>query len=253
MNTSGDLRMRFAILFSIALLSPGLVLAAMPDTLQQKAAALAKESDGLLLQRHKWEGVQKALLAQKKQIEDTQSAVMQQQNTLSQRAAAHNEAVTTQQQTLQADKSDCSDSSDSASHNTDCNQDAKSLNQKSGDLNADTTTLQSEQAKLDARYAKANQDASDWNAHESVATEHLNTVYRATNDWLDRAYAVIIDGDFRDAVTAAGADAVCENRGLPAEKLRIPTLVRLSDAYRKCLKVVLSADNRTPAPTATSH
>jgi chromosome segregation ATPase len=241
--------MRSAILFSILLLSPGLVLAAMPDTLQQKAEALAKESDGLLLQRHKWEGVQKALLAQKKQIEDTQKAVMGQEDALNQRSVSHNQQIAAQQAALNSNKSGCNNGGDNSSgHTNDCDNDIKSLNSKTGDLNADTTTLQSDQAKLDAQYAKANQDASDWNAHESVATEHLNAVYRATNDWLDRAYAVIIDGDFRDAVTAAGADAACENRGLPAEKLRIPTLVRLSDAYRKCLKTVLSATQAAPAP-----
>jgi chromosome segregation ATPase len=231
--------------------SPGLVLAVMPDTLQQKVVTLARESDSLLQTRHKWEGVQKALLAQKRQIEDTQKAVMQQQDTLNQRSAAHNQVAANQQQTLKSIKSNCADSADSTSHNADCNKDAKSLNQKTGDLNADTATLQSEQDKLDAQYAKANQDASDWTAHESMATDHLNEVYRATNDWLDRAYAVITDEDFRDAVTAAGADAACENRGLPGVKLSIPTLVRLSDAYRKCLKTVLYAPQATSA--AATH
>jgi chromosome segregation ATPase len=246
--------MRLVMVCTLALMLPGLAAAAMPDTLQIRVETLARESDGLVKQRHKWDSVQQALLAQKQQIEATQKEVLQDQDSFNQRAVNHDQQVAAQQQTLKAKQSDCgNDSGNTTSHVNDCDNDAKKLNQKSGDLNTDVTALQTEQAKLNAKYAQANQSASDWNAHESVATDHLNEVYRATNDWLDRAYTVIIDEDFRDAVTATGADAYCENRGLPADRLSIPTLIRLSDGYRKCLKYVLSAEQKAAVPAATTH
>ena len=246
--------MRLVIVCLTSLLLPGLAAAAMPDTLQQKVQALVKESDSIAKQRHKWETVQQALLAQKQQIEANQKAVEQAQDALNQRTVSHNQQVTDQQKALNAKKSDCQPGGDSAQHVNDCDSDITNLNQKTGALNADVGTVQSDQAKLDAQYAQANQDASDWNAHESLATQHLNEVYQSGNDWLDRAYAIITDSDFRDAVTATGSDAYCENHGLPTGKLSIPTLNRLSDAYRKCLKTVLSADGKAPAPAAvTTH
>lgn len=241
--------MRVVVLCCIGLLLPGLVAAAMPEDLQQKVQALATESDGIAKQRHKWESVQQALMAQKKQIEANQKSVMEAQDALNQRSVSHNQQVAAQQQALKANKSDCQNGDSSAGHVDDCDTDIKHLNQKTGTLDADVGSVASDQAKLDAQYAAANQTASDWNAHESVATGHLNEVYRAGNDWLDRAYAVVVDQDFRDAVTATGSDAYCENHGLPAGKLSIPTLIRLSDAYRKCLKSVLSAEQKAAAPT----
>jgi chromosome segregation ATPase len=240
---------RLVIVCLMGLLLPSVAAAAMPDVLQQKVQALARESDGIAKQRHKWETVQQALLAQKKQIEATQEAVMNAQDTLNQRSVSHNQQVAAQQEALKKNESGCRNGGEQGSgHVDDCDKDIKDLNQKTGALDSDVGSVESEQAKLDAQYAQANQDASDWNAHESLATQHLNEVYRAGNDWLDRAYEVITDQDFRDEVTATGSDASCENRGLPAGKLSIPTLVRLSEAYRKCLKTVLSAELRAPAP-----
>ena len=246
--------MRFVIVCFIGLLLPALAVAGMPDVLQQKVQGLVSESDSIAKQRHKWETVQQALMAQKQQIEATQKAVEEAQDALNQRTVSHNQQITAQQQALKKNESDCKSGDTSAGHVDDCDKDIKDLNQKTGNLNADVGSVETDQAKLDAQYAQANQDASDWNAHESLATQHLNDVYRAGNDWLDRAYTVITDSDFRDAVTATGSDAVCENRGLPTTKLSIPTLNRLTDAYRKCLKTVLSAEERAPAPAAaTTH
>ena len=246
--------MRFVIVCLMGLMLPGVVAAAMPDTLQEKVQALVKESDGIAKQRHKWETVQQALMAQKQQVEAKQKAVEDAQDALNQRTVSHNQQITAQQQALKSNKSNCQYGDTSAGHVDDCDKDIKDLNQKTGSLNADVGSAQSDQAKLDAQYAQANQDASDWNAHESLATQHLNEVYQAGNDWLDRAYGIITDSDFRDAVTATGSDAVCENHGLPTGKLSIPTLNRLSDAYRKCLKTVLSAEERAPAAAAaTTH
>ena len=246
--------MRFVITCLMGLLLPAIAAAAMPDDLQQKVQALVKESDGIARQRHKWETVQQALMAQKKQIEANQKAVKDAQDALNQRTVSHNQQVADQQKALKANQSDCEHGDRGAAHVDDCDNDIKDLNQKTGALDADVGSVQTDQARLDAQYAQANQDASDWNAHESLATQHLNEVYEAGNDWLDRAYAVITDSDFRDAVTATGADAFCENHGLPTGKLSIPTLSRLSEGYRKCLKTVLSAEAKAPAPAAaTTH
>lgn len=247
---------------SLRLLAPLLLMclapavAAVPPESQVKLESLTKESDALAKQRYRWEGVQQALLKQKKQIEDTQTAVMQQQSDLNHRSAAHNQQTAAQKQHIADTKADCSNNPENSSGKANaCNGDAKNINQASGDLNADVAQLQAEQDSLNARYAQANQDASDWNAHESEAMEHLNKVYHAMNDWLDRAYELIIDPDFRDAVTETNADAYCENRGLPSGTLSINTVKRLSDAYRKCLKYVLQGEYklRQAAPTATTH
>ena len=226
--------------------------AAMPPELQAKVEALAKQSDSLYKQRHKWEGVQQALLAQKQQIEDTQKAVSAQQDTLNQKTAAHNQATAAQQQRLKqggCGGKDNGSGGDLAA--TQCNKDAKALNADSAGLNAESSDLESQQAALEAKFAKASQDASDWNAHESVATEHLNQVYRDMNTWLDAAYGVITDGDFRDEVTAQKADDQCENKGLPSGTLPIATVKRLADGYRKCLKTVLENQKKAAAAPAT--
>jgi chromosome segregation ATPase len=238
---------RISMLLLAGLMLPALA-AAMPPELQAKVEALAKDSDAIAKQRHKWEGVQQALLAQKQQIEDAQKELDQQQEDLSHKSAAHNQAAAAQQQRLQ--KGGCEGKDNGSGGDlgaTECNKDAKKLNASTADLNAETTSLQSEQTALEAKYAKANQDASDWNAHESMATDHLNQVYRQMNIWLDKAYDVITDPDFRDEVTAQKADDVCENKGLPSGTLPIATVKRLTDSYRKCLKYVLEAQQKAAA------
>lgn len=245
---------RVSMLLLTGLMLPGLATAAMPPELQAKVEALAKDSDAIAKQRHKWEGVQQALMAQKPQIEAAQKELDQQQEDLSHKSAAHNQAAAAQQQRLAnggCGGKDNSSGGDLGASN--CNKDAKKLNASSADLNAESTDLQSEQTALEAKYTKANQDASDWNAHESVATEHLNKVYRDMNDWLDKTYDVITDSDFRDEVTARNADAACENKGLPAGTLPIATVKRLTDSYRKCLKTVLEAQQQgtKPAPAVS--
>lgn len=231
----------------LGLLLPGFAAAAMPPELQAKIEALTRQGDALYKQRRRWEGVQQALLAQKQQIEAAQKELDQQQEDLSTKSAAHNQAAAAQQQRLKG--GGCSDKGGGELSDDQCNKDAKQLNAGSKDLNAESTDLQSEQTALEAKYAKANQDASDWNAHESQATDHLNQVYHAMNEWLDDAYAVIANGDFRDEVTARNADAQCENKGLPSGMLPIATVKRLSDGYRKCFSTVLSAQKAAAAAT----
>jgi hypothetical protein len=238
-----------------ALLAPALATAAIPPELQQKFETLTKESDAIAKQRTRWEGVQAALLKQKQEIEANQKAVMAQQDALNQRSAAHNQEAAAQAQRIKSGKQGCSNDDSSQGGSGDdrtngCNTNAKTVNQKTGDLNAETEAMKAQQDDLESKYAKANQDASDWQAHESQATDHLNQVYHSMNDWLDRAYPVITDSDFRDEVTARNADVYCENRGLPAGTLSIPTLKRLNDGYRKCLKYVLDAQHKAAAAGA---
>lgn len=249
--------MRIHVLLLTAAFLPGIAAAALSPDLQQKVEALAKDSDVIAKQRLRWEGVQKALLAQKQSIEAAQNEIAQQQDALNARGTAHNQAAAAQQQHIQ--KGGCGkDKDDSGVSGGDlgtaqCNKDAKQVNANTADLNTEAQDIQSQQAALEARYAKANQDASDWNAHESQATEQLNLVYRSMNDWLDRAYPVIADSDFRDEVSARGADASCANNGLP-ESMSISTVKHLTDSYRKCFKSVLAAQHAvTKAPSDASH
>lgn len=251
--------MRIRVLFITAALLPGLAAAALPPELQQKMESLSRESDAIAKQRTRWEGVQKALLAQKAQIEAAQNAIAQQQDALNARGAQHNQQAAAQQQTLQKsgcgkDKDDDSGVSGGDLGTAQCNKDAKQLNANSAGLNTEAADIQAQQAALEAKYAKASQDASDWNAHESQATEHLNQVYQSINDWLDRAYPIITDESFRDEVTARGADAYCENHGLPAN-MSISVAKHLNDGYRKCLKYVLDAQRKSAdvAPAAATH
>ncbi|HEY3644779.1 MAG TPA: hypothetical protein VGM16_05510 [Gammaproteobacteria bacterium] len=233
----------------LSLTLPGLAAAAMPPELQARVAALAKQSDSLYKQRRKWEGVQQALLAQKQQIEADQAELGKRQEDLDRMSATHNQAAAAQQQRLKGGGCD-KDKGGGELGDDQCNKDAKQLNAGTKQLNAESASLETEQAALETKYAKANQDASDWNAHESQATEHLNQVYRGLNDWLDKAYGVITDSDFRDEVTAQGADAQCENKGLPAGTLPIATVKRLADGYRKCLSYVLSAQQQGSKPAS---
>ena len=252
------MRMRIRVLFLAAILLPGIAAAALPPDLQQRVETLARESDAIAKQRVRWEGVQKALLAQKQAIEAAQNEIAQQQDALNARGTAHNQQAAAQQQHLQ--KGGCGkDKDDSGVSGGDlgtaqCNKDAKQLNANTADINTEAQDIQSQQATLEARYAKANQDASDWNAHESQATEQLNLVYRSMNDWLDRAYPVIADTDFRDEVSARGADASCANNGLP-ESMSIGTAKHLAEGYRKCFKSVLAAQHDAPKaqPAASTH
>jgi hypothetical protein len=247
---------RLFIASLMGILLPGLAAAAMPQPLQSKVEALAQRADSISKQRHKWEGVQQALMAQKPQIEAAQKELDQQQDDLNSKSAVHNQAAAAQQQRLKDSGCGGKDNGSGGDLGTaNCNKDAKKLNANSADLNTETTGLQSEQTVLEAKFTRANQDASDWNAHESVATQHLNGVYHDMNDWLDSAYEVITDGDFRDEVTARGTDADCENKGLPAGTLPIATVKRLTDSYRKCFRSVLDAQHKsaTAAPTSSTH
>lgn len=242
--------MRVFVWFLVGLMLPGLA-AAMPPDLQTKVEALAREADSLERQRRKWEGVQQALLAQQQQIEDSQKDIQQQQDALEQQRATHDQQAAQHEQALKSSKSDCNSGDDSSSeHARECNSGIKDLNQKTSDLNTEATSLEAEQAKLDAQYAKNNQTASDWNANESVAVDHLNTLYHTMNDWLDKAYDVITNGDFRDEVTLQKADAYCVNRGLPAGLLSIETVKRLTDSYRRCLKYVLTQQRKAQHDSA---
>ena len=244
-----------AHLICVSLLLPAVAAAAITPEMQQKIESLSRESDAIAKQRLRWEGVQASMLKQKAEIEASQREITQQQDALNARGAQHNQQVSAQQQRLQ--KGGCGKQDDGSGvgggdlSTAQCDKDAKKLNSNSADLNAQVGDIQSQQDALSAKYAKANQDASDWNAHESQVTEQLNKVYRSMNNWLDQAYPVIADDSFRDEVTARGADAVCANRGLPAD-MSISTAKRLSDGYRKCLKTILQAerDATVAAPAA---
>ena len=232
-------------------LSPGLAAAAITPELQQKIASLVKQSDVIAHDRDYWENMQAAMLKQRAEIEAAQNDIAQQQDALNARGAQHNQQVSDQQQRLQ--KGGCGKQDDSSQVSggdlgaVQCNKAIKQANANSADLNAQVADIQSQQDALQAKYAKANQDASDWNAHESEVTEHLNKVYRSMNDWLDQAYPVIADEGFRDEVTARGADAVCANHGLPSD-MSIGTAKRLHDGYRKCLKTMLQAEHAAAKP-----
>jgi septal ring factor EnvC (AmiA/AmiB activator) len=236
-------------------LLPGLAAAAITPEMQQKIESLSRESDGIARQRLRWEGVQDSLLKQKAEIEAKQNEIAEAQDALNARGAQHNQQVNAQQQRLQ--KGGCGKQDDDSGVSggdlatAQCDKDAKRLNAGSAGLNAQVADIQAQQDALSAKYAKANQDASDWNAHESQVTEQLNKVYRSMNDWLDRAYPVISDDGFRDEVAARGADAACTNRGLPAD-MSIVTAKRLNDSYRKCLKTMLQAEREAAkgAPVA---
>ncbi|HSN17359.1 MAG TPA: hypothetical protein VLV87_04035 [Gammaproteobacteria bacterium] len=246
-----------ALLMGAVLLQPGLATAAITPELHQKIENLTRESDAIARQRLRWEGVQAELLKQKAEIEATQNEIAQQQDALNARGAQHNQQVAAQQQRIH--KTGCGkDSDDSGVSGGDlgtaqCDKNAKQVNAGSADLNAQGTDIQAQQDALSAKYAKANQDASDWNAHESQVTAQLNKVYGSMNDWLDRAYPVITDDGFRDEVSARGADAACQNRGLPPN-MSISTAKRLSEGYRRCLKTVLQAEREAAkAASAASH
>ncbi|HEX7964910.1 MAG TPA: hypothetical protein VF651_04245 [Gammaproteobacteria bacterium] len=241
------------ILLALILLLPVAAHAALPPELQAKLETLAKESDGLAKQRAKWEGVQKALLKQKEEIDAAQNAILQRQAEINQRGVAHNQQAQQQSARLKSAQQDCANGSNSSGHANDCKNTAQGLNQQTGDLNADAAALKAEQDSLDARYAQANQTASDWNLHEQQAVKQLNAVYRGMNDWLDRAYDMVVNPDFRDEIGARSVDAVCENRGLPSGTLSIPAMNRLSDYYRKCLKSVLAEQKKAAAAAPPSQ
>ncbi|HEX2667822.1 MAG TPA: hypothetical protein VHP13_05565 [Gammaproteobacteria bacterium] len=242
------------ILLVLILLLPVAARAAMPPELQAKLETLAKESDGLAKQRAKWEGVQKALLEQKKDIDESQYTISQRQADLGQRSVAHNQKAGAQNAALKGSQDDCNNGGNNSSgHANECNTKIKDINQQTGDINADAAALKAEQDSLDAQYAKANQTASDWNLHERQAVKQLNAVYKGMNDWLDRAYDMVANPDFRDEITARGVDAVCENRGLPSGTLSIATMNRLSDYYRKCLKSVLAEQKKAAAAAPASQ
>ena len=233
------------LLIAAALSLPGLAAAAIPPELQQKIESLSRESDTIAKQRLRWEGVQASLLKQKAAIEAAQNDIAQQQDALNARGAQHNQQVSAQQQRI--DKGGCGKKDNESGVSggdlatAQCDKDAKKLNANTADLNAQVADIQAEQDALSAKYAKANQDASDWNAHESEVTEQLNKVYSSMNDWLDRAYPIIVDDGFRDEVAARGEDAACANHGLPPD-MSIATAKRLNDGYRKCLKSMLQAE-----------
>ena len=239
-----------ALIIGAVLLLPGIAAAAMTPEMQQKLESLTRESDAIARQRLRWEGVQKALLAQKAAIEAAQQQILQEQDSLNQRGAQHNQQAASHQQQLKKggcgkDQDDGSGVSGGDLTQAQCDKDAKKMNADSAGLNAEAKDIQSQQDALSAKYAKANQDASDWNAHESQVTEQLNKVYGSMNDWLDKAYPLVTDDSFRDEVAARGAEAACENHGLPAN-MSIAEMKRLNEAYRKCLKTVLHAERAAP-------
>lgn len=243
------MRVHILLIAAAAAVVPGLAAAAMTPEMQQKIQTLARESDAIARERARWEGVQASLLKQKAEIEAAQKDIAEQQDSLNARKDQHNQQVSAQQRKIQ--KGGCGKQDDSSGvgggdlATAQCDKDAKQLNANSADLNAQVSDIQAEQDALQARYARANQDASDWNAHESEVTAQLNKVYGSMNDWLDKAYPVIVDESFRDEVSAHGADAVCANHGLPSD-MSISVAKRLNDGYRKCLKSVLQAERDAP-------
>lgn len=225
--------------------------AALPPELLQKAELLNRQAGPLFKQAHKWESVQQAMLKQKQDIEAAQDEINRESTALGEKSSAHNRQVALQQQRLKESKTDCASGGNDSGRTESCNDKAQSLNAQTADINAENGALNAEQAALDAKYAKANQDASDWNAREQLVVQNMNASYRALNDWLDHAYGVISDSDFRDAVSAAGVDGVCENRGLP-DSMSIATQRKLGLYYRNCLKTVLAA-RPAAAPVAATH
>ena len=221
-----------------------------------KMAALLKDYSSISRDLHKAQQTQAVLLKQKTDLDDKGLNLSGRQLALNSQTDTHNSVAAQQQKDLDAAKSNCNNSGNSNSGNTpqhvnDCDNKVKKLNKVTLEVNASVKPIQDQQSQLDLEFAQYTQAANDWSVQEDQNTTSLNALYRALNDWADRADDYMGSAPFLDQVEAGHADQVCSHRNLPDGLLSIEELQHYTAGADRCLKYVATQQKLAathPAP-----
>ena len=221
---------------------------AMADAPGDKVHTLVRDYVSIDHDLRKTQALQAALMQQKSKIDATGAGLNNRQDALNDQANSHNTEAAAQQRALVKSKSDCNNANQNSSGEANaCDNAIKQLNQKTADLNAGVAPLQQQQSELDLEYAQYNQTANDWSVQEQRTMTELNTLYRALNDWADRADDLMGSGPFQDEVEANHADKQCVHHGLPDGVVSIEELQTYAAGAERCLRYI-DAQRRKAGP-----
>lgn len=239
LKTSGSEKVYRRILPYLILTAVTLALSAPAWADGDKLDALIKDYGTIGRDLHKAQATQAALMKQKTALDARGADLSRRQAALNAQADSHNSAAAEQQRELAKSRSDCNNSNQNSSGQAnECDNAIKKLNQKTADLNAGVAPLQAQQNQLDLEYGQYNQAANDWTEQENRNTTALNALYRALNDWSDRADGLMGSGPFMDEVEASHAGEACTHRNLPDGMLSIEELQHYAAGAERCLKYV---------------
>lgn len=225
-----------------------LILAPPPAVYAEgdKVGALIKDYGSISHDLHKAQQTQSVLLKQKAALDVRGSNLSKRQDALNNQANAHNAEAAAQQRALAKSKSDCNNSNQNSSGQANaCDNNIKKLNQKTADLNATVSPLQQQQSELDLEYGQYNQAANDWTAQENENTTSLNALYRALNDWADRADDLMGSAAFHEEMESSHADQVCAYHTLPDGMLSIEDLQHYAAGAERCLRYIDAQRHKT--------
>lgn len=223
-----------------------LLIVALPSAAwagSDKMTALLKDYSSISRDLYKAQQTQAVLLKQKTDLDDKGLNLSSRQLALNTQADTHNSVAEQQKRELAAAKSNCSnsdyvDGKNTPQHINDCDNKVKKLNKVTLQVNAGVKPIQDQQSELDLEFAQYTQAANDWSVQEDRNTTSLNALYRALNDWADRADDYMGGAPFLDQVEAAHADQVCSHRNLPDGLLSIEELQHYAAGADRCLKYV---------------
>lgn len=222
--------------------------AAAADAPGDKVHTLVKDYASINRDLRKTQAVQAALMQQKSKIDATGADLNKRQDALNDQADSHNTEAAAQQRALVKNKSDCNNANQNSSGQANaCDNDIKKLNQKTADLNASVAPLQQQQSELDLEYAQYNQAANDWSVQEQRTMTELNTLYRALNDWADRADDLMGSEPFQEEVEDNHADKQCVHHALPDGVVGIEELQSYAAGAERCLRYI-DAQRRKAGP-----
>lgn len=194
---------------------------------------------------HEAQVTQAALMKQKTALDAQGADLSKRQDALNQQADSHNSAAAEQQRQLAKSKSECNnrdyvDGKNTPQHIADCDAEIKKLNKQTQEVNAGVLPLETQQNSLDLEYSQYNQAANDWTVQEDRNTTALNALYRAINDWADRADDYMGSAPFLDKVQAYHANQTCAERNLPDGLLSIDELQHYAAGAERCLRYIAS-------------
>jgi hypothetical protein len=230
----------YALACLLPLVASASATAAAESLLEMQIQAVMGEGGALAQQRHQLEAAQQKLLSQKQDMDAAGRQLAQRQTDVNQQISGQNQQVSEQQQRLQKSRAECNHDTTSGSQSqlSSCNDSIQSLNKKTQDIDQDKLLLQDQQDSLLVDYALYDLGVIQWNYDEQDTVIQLNLIYLGTNDWLDRAYALMTSDGFQTAINATHNNTYCSGDAIPEGHVTQKQLGQAADYLLSCFRRV---------------
>jgi len=223
----------------LSLFLPAAALAGGTDDMD----SLLKDYGAISQSLYKAQQTQTALLKQKEAIDAQGVELVARQQGMNSETEVHSSIEVAEQKELDAKKDQCDKGSSGSGkggppHADGCGKGPKKLGKITLAASVSGTPQESRQTLLDLEFGQYTQSANDWTEQENRNVTAANALYRALNDWVDRADYYMRGASFQDAVQASHADKVCARNRLPEGTLSIEQLQLYAVDAEHCLHYV---------------